>query len=204
MTQENRCWEDRYQKKDTPWDSGIPSTELTRCLDQFQISPCRVLEMGCGTGTNAVFLAQKGFQVTAVDLSSQAIEEGRMKARQAGVQVDFRQADVLNAPEFGEPFAFLFDRGFYHVARRVDLEGFQKVLHQHSEPGSLYLTLAGNANEASPEGEGPPRVHAHEMCLELSTWFDLVVLHEFRFDGIVRNGHPFRPLGWSGLWRRKA
>ena len=78
-------WNQRYIDESTPWDSGEPSKELTRALDQKLIEPCRVLELGCGTGTNAIFLARAGFSVTAVDLSEEALRQARSKAEAAGV-----------------------------------------------------------------------------------------------------------------------
>ena len=65
-------WEERYRKGETPWDTGHPSTELQRVIREEKIRPCRAIELGCGTGNNAVWLAQQGFDVTAVDLSSLA------------------------------------------------------------------------------------------------------------------------------------
>lgn len=70
-------------------------------------------------------------------------------------------------------------------------------------PGGHYLTLAGNANDPEPADGGPPRVHAHDLCSELSPLFDLVQLREFRFDGVITNGRALTPLAWSGLFRRR-
>ena len=69
-------WDQRYREGTTPWDSGVRSRELARVLDETEIVPCRTAELGCGTGTNAVFLAQQGFAVTAIDCSSRAFENG--------------------------------------------------------------------------------------------------------------------------------
>src|SRR5882724_7661213 len=99
----------RYEAGETPWDSGRPSEELLRVLDAGKLTGKTVLEIGCGTGTNAVELARRGFQVTATDLVDQAIQSARDKARQAKVNVDFRVADVLR-DSFGGPYDILFDR----------------------------------------------------------------------------------------------
>jgi ubiquinone/menaquinone biosynthesis C-methylase UbiE len=201
-TQEH--WNDRYHNGNTPWDIGRPSTELQQVLGEFAIQPCRMLEVGCGTGTNAVYLARQGFEVHAFDLASLAIERARQRADEAGVKINFMVADALALPETGAPFDFIFDRGTYHVLRIDRLAAYLRVLRRVSAPGGYYLTLAGNANEPSPAGEGPPRVTAQEMVSELSTHFDLVQLREFRFDAVINGNRPFTPLGWSGLWRRKA
>jgi len=197
-----RDWNENYAEGQRPWDSGRPSKELDRLLGEHEIEPCRVLEVGCGTGTNAVHLAQKGFTVTAFDISPIAIDEAKAKAKGAGVSVDFSVGDALAPPKFNAPFSLVFDRGVYHVVRQVNLEAFMHTLSDATEAGSLYLVLAGNANEEDQE-EGPPRVHASEMCRELEPFFELVELREFRFDAAEIDGKPFEPLAWSAVWRRK-
>lgn len=202
MPEKHPDWNQRYAEGDTPWDTGKPSGQLTAVLDERQIEPCRALEIGCGTGTNAVFLAGRGFQVTAFDLSALAIEQARDRARQAGVSVDFQQADMLHLPDWSERFQFVFDRGVYHVLRRENVEAFRDALVKLIDDGGLYLVLAGNANEVDPPEGGPPRVTASELCRELEPAFDLIELREFRFEANI-GGEPVTPLAWSALWRRK-
>src|SRR5262245_4924543 len=64
---EVKHWENHYRER-PPWDTGRVSPELQRRLAQFPIPRGRAIELGCGTGTNAVWLAQQGFDVTAVDI----------------------------------------------------------------------------------------------------------------------------------------
>jgi SAM-dependent methyltransferase len=196
-------WNDRYATKDTPWDSGRPSAELARVLDERQNKPGDVLEIGCGTGTNAIFLAQRGFNVTDVDISSLAIEQARKRAADAGVSVDFQVVDLLAPSGLDRTFPFVFDRGVYHGIRRENLAGFLDTMARLTAPAALYLLLAGNANDPGDPEKGPPRVHAHEICGELNPLFELVQLREFTFDGITIGGEAVTPLGWSGLFRRR-
>ncbi len=200
----NTNWNQRYIDADTPWDCGSPAEELRRFLDRKLVEPCRVLELGCGTGTNAIFLAQAGFQVTAVDLSEEALRQARAKAEQAGIEVTFLQSDITDLPELGEPFPFVFDRGTYHIVRRFNLVGLQNMLARMTAHGGLYLVLAGNANDEGPADKGPPRVTSAEMCAELEfDNFDLVSLEEARFHGVKIDGRDFSPLSWSGIFRRR-
>jgi methylase of polypeptide subunit release factors len=73
-------WDRQYRSLPV-WDTGQPSGELRRVLDRFGIGPGRALELGCGTGMNAVYLALRGFAVTAIDLSPRAIRAARRRAR---------------------------------------------------------------------------------------------------------------------------
>jgi methyl halide transferase len=197
-------WNQRYVEKNTPWDSGEPSLELQRVLQEDWFPPGRVLELGCGTGTNAIFLAQMDFEVTAVDVAPLALEKARTKAAEACASVNFLQADALALPELGAPFPFVFDRGVYHHLRTVDLQRFLATLAKVTAIGGYYLTLAGNANDPAPADVSPPRVHAQEICAELLSLFDLAQLREFRFDGVVIPGRKDAPLAWSVLLRRKG
>jgi methyl halide transferase len=197
-------WNQRYINADTPWDSGTPSEELQRFLGRGLVKPCRVLEVGCGTGTNALFLAQAGFDVTAVDLSEEALRQAKAKAEKANLAVKFVQADITNLPDLGAPFPFVFDRGTYHIVRSINLSGMQKMLTNTIAPGGYYLVLAGNANEDAAPEKGPPRVKCAEMCAELENdTFDLVSLEEANFHGVRIAGQEYTPLSWSAVFRRR-
>src|SRR5437879_3496719 len=118
-------WDKRYREGESPWDTGRPSSELVRVVREEGIAPCRALELGCGTGASAVWLAQQGFDVTALDLSPMAIERAQHRADDAGVRVHFLAADVLQPlPELTGPFDFFFDRGCYHAVRRENVTAY--------------------------------------------------------------------------------
>ena len=194
---EEMTFAEKYAKGETPWDSGKPSAELVRLLDAGKLTGKTVLEIGCGTGTNAIELARRGFQVVAVDFVDEAIRTARKKARQAKLNVDFRVADAVK-DDLGGPYDILFDRGTYHCLREENLKGFQDVVKRVTRSGSWWLSLAGNAKEKMDPG--PPVVSEQEIRAELGPLFDIVDLREFRFES---NQSDFRPLGWSILLRRR-
>jgi SAM-dependent methyltransferase len=190
-------WNQRYVAGETPWDSGVPSKELIRVLDAEKIKPCRAVELGCGTGTNAIYLASRGFDVTGLDCSATALERARNKAVEAGVNVRFLEADLCRFKLDLEPFDFIFDRGCYHSVRRLDIAGFLQTLRRLSKPGTRYLVLTGNANEKT---EGPPRVHEHEIRIDLESLFEIQFIREFRFEV---SDPPEGFLAWSCLMTRR-
>jgi SAM-dependent methyltransferase len=193
-------WNQRYQAGDTPWDTGRPSSELLRVIQTENVPRPKALELGCGTGTNAVWLAQQGFHVTALDFSPLALQRARERARQAGVNVRWIQADVLHPPDLGGPYDFVFDRGCYHCVRRDDVEAYLNTLRKVTGPGSAVLVLAGNAKE--PHDPGPPVVSEDELRIELGRLLEIVWLREFYFDQVEPDGVRF--LAWSCLGRRRA
>lgn len=197
MTEETN-FAQRYAQGNIPWDSGKPSEELIRVLEGGKLTGKTALEIGCGTGTNAIELARRGFEVKAVDCVQEAIDIACAKAANAQATVDFCVADVLTQ-DLGGPYDVLFDRGVYHALRIASLAEFQNMLKRVSQPGSWYLSLAGNAKEAKFQN-GPPVVTEAEIRGELGALFNIVELREFRF---AINKPGFRPLAWSILMRRE-
>jgi SAM-dependent methyltransferase len=191
-------WNERYIANELPWDSGVASKELIRVLDDEKIPPCRAVELGCGTGTNSIYLASRGFDTTGVDCSPAALEHARKKASATGSSAKFLEADLCRFSLQLDPFDFIFDRGCYHSVRRMDIAGFLRTLRQLSKPGTRYLMLAGNANE---EGPGPPRVHEHEIRIDLEGLFEIQFIREFRFEV---TDPPEGFLAWSCLMTRRA
>ena len=185
-----------------PWDTGQVCPELLGALDAGKLPGKTVLELGCGTGTNAFEFARRGYAVRAVDFVPQAVEMAREKARAEAAAVtgslDFRVADVLK-DDLGGPYDVLFDRGVYHSLRHLDLKRFQEVLEKITRKGTRWLTLAGNAKETL-EGHNPPRVSEKEFRAELGGLFDFIDIHEF----LLETDKPdFRPLAWAILMERK-
>jgi len=186
----------RYASRDTPWDTGIPEPELVRVVEAGLLPGRSVLEMGCGTGTNAIELARRGYAVTAVDFVPAAIDRARRKATEAGVDVDFRVGDITTLPLEG-PYDVLFDLGLYHGIRQRDLAGFLGVLDRVARPGTRWLSIAGNAKE--PLDPGPPVVREDEFRSELGSRFTFVEVREFR----LKLRPDFQPLVWSILMERR-
>jgi SAM-dependent methyltransferase len=200
MSELETLWNQRHLTA-SPWDSGRPCAELQRVLAEVPIAPCRTLEVGCGNGRNAVMLAQRGFEVTATDIASEALQQGQAAARAAKVDVRFVQSDVLKLPDIGAPFAFVLDRGLYQHARATDRLGFERVLERVTAPGSFYLAMMPSANDTVVRV--PRAVKDYEVCLDYARVLKLVQLREIRFEPALMNGREVRPLMWSALFIRK-
>jgi SAM-dependent methyltransferase len=194
-------WDVDYRRKNPPlWDAGVPSNDLKKAVDDRTIPPGRAVELGCGSGTDAVFLASKGFDVTAIDIAPTALGQALEKARKAGVQVRWLLADVLNPPRL-DSFDFIYDRGCYHEVRGGNLAAYVETVRRYSHPGTRFLLLAGNINETVVD-YGPPRVAEEEIRDDFSAWFDFEWIRESRFE--VASQKALGPLAWSVLMRRKA
>jgi SAM-dependent methyltransferase len=200
MSSEQEHWDNRYVQGDTPWDTGQSSSELVRVLDEEHITPCAAIDLGCGTGTNAIYLASHGFDVTAADISPTAIDRCRMRRATTDVRIRCLQADLLDPPEdIGGPYSFFFDRGCYHVLRLVNVQAYFRTLERILAPSAVGLVLTGNAKE--PMEHGPKPVTEEEFRADWEKLCEVLWMRDFRFDANIEGG--VRPLGWSCLVRRR-
>src|SRR5579859_5894669 len=104
-----------YKQGYPPWDIGKPDFNLIRTVEDSPVAPCAAVEVGCGTGDNAIWLAQRGFRVVGVDLAEIAIEKARKKAAEAETPCSFLALDILTSDVEGGPFGLAFDRGCFHT-----------------------------------------------------------------------------------------
>jgi methyl halide transferase len=192
-------WDADYRGPKPPaWDIGRPSDELQKVVNGATVGKCRAVDLCCGSGTDAIFLASHGFEVTAVDVAPTALAQARQKADQAGVTVRWVLADVLNPPNL-EPFDFLYDRGCYHVVRDQSLLAYLETVRRISHPGSQFLLLSARREEqAAP---GAPGVTEEELRFDFLPMFDVEWLRQTRLES---NETGSSPPGWCALLRRNS
>lgn len=123
--------------RDPPWDTGITPPELVAFIQDSP--PGRALDLGCGTGTNVITLAQNGWDVTGVDFVARAIRAGRRKARRAGVDVDLRVGDVTKLDGVNDPFDLILDIGCFHSLSPKGKRDYIGNLARLLAPGGTYL-----------------------------------------------------------------
>jgi SAM-dependent methyltransferase len=193
-------WDTAYREGTPPWDSSKPHAELIRVLEEYRLRPQTVLEIGCGSGADAILLAQRRFEVTAVDCSPIAIERARLRAEQHGALLRFVLDDVFDFAHSAGPSDFVYDAGLYHFIRQVDLERYLDMLWRVTQPGSHYLCLAGAPSKSSETSDdGPPQVSEDEIHNELGRLFEFVHLRPTRLES--SNPKQTYPA-WSCFLRR--
>lgn len=192
-------WDERYRTGDLPWDTGIPDTELVQLVANRPVKPCPALELGCGTGTNAIWLAKQGFQVTAVDISSVAIDMAREKAAGKGADVSFYCADLLSDTISAPSFGFVFDRGCFHSLNSPEERQMcAEIVWKHTSEGGVWFGLMGNAD--GPELElGPPRLSAQDIVSAVEPRFEILRLRTTHFHSNLEDP----PRAWACLMRRR-
>ncbi len=173
------------------WDTGVSPPELMDFINTS--TPGRALDLGCGTGTNAITLAQRGWQVTGVDFTPQAIRRARRKVIKNHVAVELLHEDVLNLPlEIGK-FDLILDLGCFHSQPAARRRKYILKINQLLADTGTYLlyTFIKNEQEESGPGitEADIRFIDENLCIV------------DRKDGTERG---FRPSAWLTIKKRKS
>ena len=132
---------DWMYRRGAPWESG-PRPYLVEMVESGRVAPGRALDIGCGSGADSVFLAERGFTVTGVDFSSVAIEKARALAAGLENQPAFVVADLLTLPSDAVPgpFDLLFDGGTIDDFPQRMRRQVAEVVTALSRPGSVLLS----------------------------------------------------------------
>jgi len=183
-------WNTRYAEGNLPWDTGAPDEHLVASVRAGAVTPGRTLEIGCGTGTNALFLAAQGFEVLGVDVSPLAIDKARAKATAAGAAARacrFEVLDFLAADPAGGPFDFVLDRGCFHIFDDDAVRArFAARVAAALAPGGQWLSLVGST-EGPPRDVGPPRRTAREVMAAIEPVLELVELRSIYFEALIES-----------------
>lgn len=134
-----------------PWDIGKPQAPFLTVIDQVE-SP--MLDVGCGTGSTALFFAAKGLEVTGIDFVESAIQRARIKAVTQGVTVNFMVKDAMTLLDWSERFSSIIDSGLLHIyshegQRQARTRYVQGLAHVLSPGGRLFLL---SFTDEAPEG----------------------------------------------------
>lgn len=126
-----------------PWDTGITPPEVVEAIEgPNPLMPGRALDLGCGSGTNSLYLARHGWQVIGVDLATVAIYRARRKAREAGLSVSFFAADVTRLGFLQPPFDLALDVGCFHALDAPGRVRYRDGLRRLLSPGGRYMLYA--------------------------------------------------------------
>jgi len=132
-----------YVFRRPPWDTGITPPEVVEAIEgSSALAPGRALDLGCGTGTNSLYLARHGWQVVGVDFAAPAIRQARRRARQAGAAAEFYVADVSRLDFLQPPFDLALDIGCVHGLDGAAQQRYRAGLSRLLRPGARYMLYA--------------------------------------------------------------
>ena len=163
------------------WDTGISPPELLDFLKDT--SPGRALDLGCGTGTNLLTLANTGWEVTGVDLAGLSVIKARRKLRKSGFRGRIVRGSVLD--NLGSGYDLVLDIGCYHNLTPDERTRYCQLLQQRLAVGGSYLLYAHWRK--TPES-------SHGVDEKDITSLDERLHQVWRKDGAEQ------VFGWRGNW----
>lgn len=130
-----------------PWDIGAPQPVLFDLVNRGEIGG-EVLDVGCGTGENAIFLAERGYSVTGVDISPTAIERARRKAVDRSVRLTFNVADAVELEGYDARFDSVVDCGLFDSCPEKSRWRYVDTLRRVTRSGARVFLLELSASAA--------------------------------------------------------
>ena len=172
-------WEDAY-KTVPPWDVGRPQPAFVELVRIGELNRGKVLDVGCGTGENALYLAEKGFAVVGVDLTNRAIGAAREKAAERKLKVDFREGNALSLDFKDSVFDNVIDSGLFHTFPDDDRPVYAREVARVLAPTGKYFMLCFSEKEPTNWG-GPRRVTRQEIESTFSPLFNINYIRDALF-----------------------
>ena len=163
-----------------PWDSGISPPELLEFIQTHP--PGKAIDLGCGTGTNVITLAEAGWQVTGVDFASRAINIAKQKLSTKNIQADLHIGDVTKLNNISDQFDLVLDIGCFHSLTQQSRQDYVTQLDRILAPNGfwlLYSFIDPNTRQSTP------RLDEAEINI-ISSQFNLIS----RQNGFERQKRP--------------
>jgi len=179
-----------------PWDIGRPQGEFVKLEETNRILG-DVLDVGCGTGENALYLAGRGHKVLGVDSAELAIKKAKQKARERGIAAEFKARDALRLGDLGRRFDTVIDCGFFHTLSNGGRVIFEQNLASVLRNGGRYFMLAFSDEE--PDWGGPRRVTKREIRDTFSAGWQVESIKKARFED---HSHGDGGKAWMSAIRR--
>ena len=149
-----------------PWDSGVPPPQLVAVVEGSDaLPPQKALDLGCGTGTNSIYMARHGWDVTGIDFVPRAVAVAKRKAAEAQASPRLMVGDVTRLTDLGigTDYSLLLDLGCFHSIPDADRDAYVRGVTALARAGATLLLFAfvrgdGRASRIGPRGLAPAEV----------------------------------------------
>lgn len=141
-----------------PWNNVLPPKVLTALVDEQRIKPCKAVDLGCGLGNYTIYLATKGFEMTGIDLSTEAINLARQNAMNLNIKCNFISADLVeNKNIVKDKFKFAFDYEVLHHIFPERREKYINNVYNLLEVNATYFSVCFSESDNMFGGKGKYR-----------------------------------------------
>lgn len=170
---------DQIYEGTPPWEIGRPQKVVEQLLERGLVRG-KVLDVGCGTGENALLCATRGHEVVGIDSASRAIDMARAKAKRRDLGTRFLVHDALHVGSLPETFDTVIDSGLFHVFTDDARHTYTRELARVLRPGSCLYVVCFSDEE--PDWGGPRRVGRRELRNAFSPPFAVEHIERVRYE----------------------
>ena len=141
-----------------PWNIETPPQLLVELIDTGKVKPCEAIDLGCGAGNYTIYLASRGFDVTGVDFSPEAIKIAKQNAKKKNMQCAFYVTDLVDElTDLKQTWEFAYDWGVLHHIFPQYRPKYVLNVHRILKPSAKYLSTCFSEKDTAFEGSGKYR-----------------------------------------------
>ncbi len=163
---------------------GNPQNAILKLVEEEKIKGS-VLNIGCGTGDNALTLAKNNIEVTCIDLSENSINAALEKANEHNLNATFEVGDFFDLNHNGKKFDTVIDTGLFHILNKGDRLWYVLNLMEILRPGGTYFLLCFNVHE--PGISGPKRISRMDIYESFKEGWEIESIAETIFENKTGN-----------------
>jgi SAM-dependent methyltransferase len=166
-----------------PWNIQTPPELLVELVDSGKVQPCKAIDLGCGAGNSAIYLAGRGFKVTGIDFSPTAIKIAKENAERKGAKCNFFVADITDElNEVNQTWDFAYDWGLLHHIFPRQRQKYVENVYRILNPKGKYLSVCFSKKDTGFGGSGKYRKTPLGSVLYFSSEEELRELFEAYFQ----------------------
>jgi SAM-dependent methyltransferase len=195
-------WDSAYESGHVPWDPGPYDGHVPRLVEDLAIEPCEVVDIGCGTGGTLMWLAERGFRCTGVEIAPTALKIAERESRRRKLSCTWLlgqfPTDFRDTPLQKGAYTLALDRGVFHLhTSRDEQRGFAGGVFRALAPGGLWYSLLASSSRGHGFG-GPPRWSEREVRRAVSEHFEILRLDE----SVFTPGEEGSMAAWVAVMRK--
>ncbi|WP_410769379.1 class I SAM-dependent methyltransferase [Fontibacillus sp. BL9] len=217
---EEQWWDEFYEdrEREIPFFVDVPDENLVSYFERSMVTAGNVLELGTGPGRNAIYMAEQGCKVDAVDLSANAIKWGKERASEKDLEITFMVQDVFSLDLADGAYDLIYDSGLLHHLLPHRRFQYIELVNEKLKPGGHFGLVCfapgfedqGGAAEKSDSSiykvlsmQGGAAYSKENLEHLLSPYFELVEIRPMKDCDKGSNAYG-KSFLWASLWRKKV
>ncbi|MGC8784846.1 MAG: class I SAM-dependent methyltransferase [Armatimonadota bacterium] len=187
MDEHTQRWQQRYREslpEQMPWHREQPAESLVEAVRRGLLPKGVTVDLGCGTGTDLMYLAQQGYRVIGVDIAIEPLRFARQRFRQAGLDIPLIQADARFLPFRDASIQLICDSGCFHSFAPEIRPMYARSVARVLKPGGILFMREFHADQPQPPEGGPYRLKLEEFFEVFTSYFRFLSVGEVYYHDL--------------------